>query len=193
MLRASATRCICPPDSATTGRSAYSERPTSASTSSTLRSASARDSLAMLQRIDHVLPHRHVRPHRIGLEHHAEVARARRHQDAARRRRHHPAADRNLAAGRMFEAGDAAQRRGLAAAGRPEQHHDLAGRHGEADAVDRRPADRELLPEVGDLQRRRHAVTEPPRVTADSRRSCPIRRPTVRAASHIARSSDTRP
>ena len=44
----------------------------------------ARD-LPVLQRIDHVLPHRHVRPHRIGLEHHAEVARARRHQDAARR------------------------------------------------------------------------------------------------------------
>src|SRR5580704_1781503 len=60
----------------------------------------------------------------------------------------------------MLEAGDTAQRRGLAAAGWTEQHHDLAGRHAEADAVDRGTADRKLLPEVGDLQRRRHAVTE---------------------------------
>ena len=56
----------------------------------------------------------------------------------------------------MLEPGDAAQRRGLAAAGGPEQHHDLAGRHGKADAVDRRPADRELLAQVGDFERRRH-------------------------------------
>ncbi len=40
---------------------------------------------AMLERIDHVLPHRHMRPHRIGLEHHAEVAQPRRHQDAVAR------------------------------------------------------------------------------------------------------------
>ena len=58
--------------------------------------------------------------------------------------------------GRMLEPGDAAQRRGLAAAGRPEQHDDLAGRHGKADAVDRRPADRKLLAQVGDFERRRH-------------------------------------
>ena len=61
-----------------------------------------------------------------------------------------------VAAGRMLEAGDAAQGRGLAAAGRAEQHHDLAGRHGEADVVDRRPADRELLAQVGDVEGRRH-------------------------------------
>ena len=47
----------------------------------------------MAQRIGDVLAHRHVRPHRIGLEHHADVAQARRHQHAARRRRHHLAAD----------------------------------------------------------------------------------------------------
>jgi len=51
----------------------------------------------VLERIDHVLPHRHVRPHRIGLEHHAEFARARRHQNAAFGRRHHPARDADLA------------------------------------------------------------------------------------------------
>ena len=44
----------------------------------------ARD-FAVLERIDHVLPHRHVRPHRVGLEHHAEVAQPRRHQNAVAR------------------------------------------------------------------------------------------------------------
>src|SRR6202012_3516034 len=94
-----------------------------------------------------------------------------------------------------FEACDAAQGGGLAAAGGPEQHHDLAGRHTEADAVDRGPADRELLAEVGDLERCRHDVTEPlnASLTADSRRSCPNRRPNRHAASHTARNSDTRP
>ena len=140
----------------------------------------ARD-LAMLQRIDHVLPHRHMRPHRIGLEHHAEVAQPRRHQNAARGRRHDIAADRNLAAGRMLEPGDAAQRRGLAAAGRPEQHDDLACRHGKADAVDRGPADRKLLAQVGDFERRRHASVRFMRrsFTADTRTSCPTPRPTA--------------
>src|SRR5229473_4774444 len=56
----------------------------------------------------------------------------------------------------MLEACDAAQGRGLAAARGPEQHHDLAGRHGKAYAVDRRAADRELLAQVGDVERRRH-------------------------------------
>ena len=37
--------------------------------------------------------------------------------------------------GRMLEAGDAAQRRGLAAARRPEQHDDLARRDAEAHVV----------------------------------------------------------
>jgi len=62
-----------------------------------------------------------------------------RHEDAARGRRRQLAANLDLATGRVFEARDAAQRRGLAAAGRAEQHDDLACRHGEADAIDRRP------------------------------------------------------
>ena len=65
-------------------------------------------------------------------------------------RRHQIPGDADLAAGRMLEPGDAAQRRGLAAAGGTEQHHDLAGRHRKADAVDGGPADRELLAQVGD-------------------------------------------
>jgi hypothetical protein len=56
----------------------------------------------------------------------------------------------------VLQSGDAAQRRGLAATGRPEQHHDLAGRYSEADAVDRRAPDRKLLAQVGDFERCRH-------------------------------------
>jgi len=44
-----------------------------------------------------------MRPHRIGLEYHAELARARRHEDAARGRRHQLAANLDLATGRVFE------------------------------------------------------------------------------------------
>jgi hypothetical protein len=74
MLRASATRCIWPPDNATTGLSAYSDRPTSSSASSDLKAGVAARKFSVLERIDHVLPHRHMRPHRIGLKHHAELA-----------------------------------------------------------------------------------------------------------------------
>ena len=103
---------------------------------------SARADAAVLERIDDVLAHRHVRPHRIGLEHHADVALARRHAACLA-----PGDDTTRppmlmrAGGRMLEAGDAAQRRGLAAAGRPEQHHDLAGRHVRSSRR-RRPAGR---------------------------------------------------
>ena len=112
--------------------------PTSSSVSSTLRSMSARGDAAMAQRIGDVLPHRHVRPHRVGLEHHADVALARRHQHAVGRRRHQPCRrSRCVPAVGVLETGDAAQRRGLAAAGRAEQHDDLARRDVEADVVDR--------------------------------------------------------
>ena len=160
-----------------------------------LASRLAAREFAVLERIDHVLPHRHMRPHRVGLEHHAELAQARRHQHAVGGRRHHPAGDTDLAIGRMFEPRDASQRRGLAAAGRPEQHHDLARRHGKTDAVDRRAADRELLAQVGYFERRRHEWTRLMRAsfTADSRTSCPIRRPRQHAASRNRRTSGTRP
>ena len=106
----------------------------------------------MAQRIIDVLAHRHVRPHRVGLEHHADIAQARRHMHAALRRRDLVAADRDHAGGRLLQARDAAQRRGLAAAGRPEQHDDLARRDAEADVVDRRAADQELLAQMRDDQ-----------------------------------------
>ena len=41
---------------------------------------------AVLEWIDHVLPYRHVRPYRVGLKHHADVAQPRRQQNAMRGR-----------------------------------------------------------------------------------------------------------
>src|SRR5882724_4135409 len=97
----------------------------------------------------------------------------------------------------MLEACDTAQGRGLAAARRAEQDHDFAGRHDKAYAVDRRPADRELLAQVGDVERRRHGLTIfiifiGATITAGSRKSCPTRQPRRRAASHSRRTSETR-
>jgi hypothetical protein len=111
----------------------------------------------MAERIGDVLLDRHVRPDRIGLKHHADVAQPRGHLDAVGRRRHQPPADADAPGGGMFEAGDAAQRRGLAAAGWAEQHHDLARRHVEADAIHGRPAGGELLAQIADIERCRHA------------------------------------
>jgi hypothetical protein len=109
-----------------------------------------------LERIGHVLAHRHVRPHRVGLEHHADVAFARGNQHAALGFGDHAPADRDAPAGRMLEAGDAAQGRGLAAARRAQQYHDLARRHLEAHAVDGRVAGPELLDQRLDEQRCGH-------------------------------------
>ena len=63
---------------------------------------------AMAERIRDVLLDRHVRPDRVGLEHHADVAQARRHLDAVERRRHQSPADADAPGGGMLEARDAA-------------------------------------------------------------------------------------
>ena len=116
----------------------------------------ARDA-TVAERISHVLLDRHMRPDRVGLEHHADVAQPRRHLHAVGGRRYQPPADADAAGRGMFEAGDAPQRGGLAAAGGAEQHHDLAGRHVKAHAVHRRPAGDELLAQIANVERRRHA------------------------------------
>src|SRR5436305_10449385 len=94
----------------------------------------------------------------------------------------------------MLEACDTAQGRGLAAAGGPEEDHDLAGRHGKAYAVDGRPADRELLAQVRDIERRRHDFTifVGATIIACNRRSCPTPQPRPSAASRTRRTRDTR-
>ena len=63
---------------------------------------------AMAERIGDVLSDRHVRPDRVGLEHHPDVAQARRHLDAVERRRHQSPADADAPGGGMLEARDAA-------------------------------------------------------------------------------------
>jgi hypothetical protein len=68
-----------------------------------------------------VLPRRHVREQRVGLEHHAHAALVR------GQRRDVLAPDHDAPAVRLLEAGDQAQGGGLAAAGRAEQRHQLAG------------------------------------------------------------------
>jgi hypothetical protein len=80
--------------------------------------------LAELEAVDDVLGHRHVRPERVALEDHRHVAPLRRQR--LLRRRHGALADPDLAFGRLDEARDQPQRRGLAAARRPEQADERA-------------------------------------------------------------------
>jgi hypothetical protein len=83
------------------------------------------------QRKADIVRHRHVRKQRIGLEHHADVPLVRRHVgDRA-------LVDQNVAGVRRKEAGDQIERGGFARTARAEQRHERAGRHIEADAVDR--------------------------------------------------------
>ena len=90
---------------------------------------------AHLQRKRHVLEDVHVRPDGVGLEHHAEIALVRRDENALVRRIDEPAGDLDLARNRLLQPGDRAQRRGLAAARRPEQREQFALRHLERDVL----------------------------------------------------------
>src|SRR5580765_3047634 len=83
-----------------------------------------------LQRKSDVVADREMRIEAIALEHHRHAAGARRNvvDDVA--------ADQEIAAGLLLEPADDAQERRLAAAGRPEQHHELAVRHSQTNAVD---------------------------------------------------------
>src|ERR1039458_538701 len=73
-----------------------------------------------------VLRHVLVREQSMALEHHAEAAVARLQVVD------HAAVDADIAGGRIFEAGDHGQRRGLAAAGRPDENDEFAVLDGEA-------------------------------------------------------------
>ena len=87
---------------------------------------------AQAQAVADVAEHRHVRPERVGLEHHRDVA-------LLRGEVRDIAAGEPDGAGRgLLEAGDGAQERGLAAAGRAEDRDELARRDGEVDAMQHR-------------------------------------------------------
>ena len=83
-----------------------------------------------------VFKYRHVRPDRVGLKHHADVASFRRHIDAPIGRNHHAARDLHLAGVGLFEARDHAQSRRLAATARSEQGDDFALLDFERDVID---------------------------------------------------------
>jgi len=78
-----------------------------------------------------VLHRRHVWKQRVRLEHHANLALVGRHIG------HILASDENAASVRLLEAGQQSERCGLAATRRSKKAHELAGRHGEAEPVQR--------------------------------------------------------
>ena len=84
-----------------------------------------------VQRERQVVRHGQARVERVELEHHGDVPVAGREVVDPR------AGDVDVARRHVLEPGDHAQRRGLAAAGRAEQAHHLAGLHVEVDVVDR--------------------------------------------------------
>src|ERR1041385_3357501 len=76
-------------------------------------------------------------PDRVGLEHHGEATLLGRYVQCSRRVENRDAVDHDAAGAWRLETGDGAQRRGLAAAGGPEQGDMLALGYGEIDAVHR--------------------------------------------------------
>ena len=91
--------------------------------------------LAQLQAERDVLLDRHVRPDRVALEDHRHLPPVRRHRARGRGKNlavHLDGAERGI-----DEARDHPQRRGLAAAGRPEQRDEFSGLQFEVDIVDR--------------------------------------------------------
>ena len=79
-----------------------------------------------MERKRDVFGHGHMRPDGVGLKHHADVALVRRHEQPFGGHDHGLIAEKNIARVGMFQTGDHAQRRGLAAAARTEQGEDLA-------------------------------------------------------------------
>src|SRR5262249_39062136 len=78
-----------------------------------------------------VVPHREVGIEAVALEHHGDAA------GAGRQVVDHVTADHDVPRGLLLEPRDDAQQGGLAAAGGPEQDHELAVARLQADAVDR--------------------------------------------------------
>ena len=99
---------------------------------------------------------------RVELEDHGDVALLRRELV------HALAGDDDVARGRAFQAGDHAQGRGLATAGRPEQADDLAGGNVEVGVANRDEV-AEPLGELADFNRGHDYFFTVPKVTPRSR------------------------
>ena len=130
--RASATRCCWPPDSSC---GIFLRLRRQADQPQHVRHPfPARVGRLAAQAEPHVVVYRQVREQGVVLEHHADAPRFRGQAPAG------PADDLaiqpDLAFRNFLEAGDAAQQRGLAAAGRSEQARDPSRLHRKADAVD---------------------------------------------------------
>jgi hypothetical protein len=110
------------------------------------------------QAVPEVLAHGHVRIKRVVLEDHGEVALRRLESgDVA-------VADEDAPGSHLLQAADRAQQRRLAAAGRPDEHHELALVDRQVDCVDGDDAVGELLGDVveDDLSHRRDCTSNPP-------------------------------
>ena len=129
MVRATATRCCWPPESCAGRRSARPTRPTRSSACATRRSISARGRRRSSRPKATFLRHRHVRPQRVALEHHADIALP------GRQRRHVLAVEQHPAGLGLGEARDQPQQRGLAAARGAEEGEELAGTDREVDVL----------------------------------------------------------
>ena len=121
-LRASATRCCCPPHSSLGARARAPPGSTHASAARPGFDLGPGDA-PELQAEGDVLVHALVRPHRIALEHHPHVAPLGWHH--AGRRGERDRADPDGALVGRHEPGDQAEERRLAAAARAQQRHEL--------------------------------------------------------------------
>ena len=105
--------------------------------------------LAVAQREGDVGGHAHVGPHRVRLEHHRQVPPLGLDQDPALGVVDHLAADGHRAAGRRLDPGEDPQDRGLAAAARPQEGHELPCADREADSRQRGDRAEGLVEAVG--------------------------------------------
>ena len=128
--RASATRCCWPPESWRGKPLGQRAEPHQVERAHDAACQFLAAHAAPSQAERDIVAHRQMREQRIGLEHQPEPPAVR------RRAGHVDAVDAHRAGARRDQAGDHAQHRGLAAARRPQQRHELAGAHVEVEAGD---------------------------------------------------------
>ena len=164
--RPRATRCCSPPESVLGLRSIFLSSFSIAAVSFTRRSISARGTPSSTQRIGEILVGGEMRIEREGLEHHRHAAAGDRLVGPIL------AEDLDPALIRRDQAGDGAQRRGLADRAWPEQHEEAALRHAEGQVLERAHTAVRLA-YVRQAQRIVSGLHHHPPVTATARGTCP--------------------